>query len=439
MARRQHLGRLSPTLLLRVSVILSGAAGFGVGLVLLWATTLGIAGALPFEALAQGHGQVQALGFTGLFILGTAAQLLPGFLAHPHRQRSRFVLGGLLLAFALLLRIIAQPLDNSIGRALTLVGFGILQGVAIGLCVFALADLVKRTLQPPELWRHVAMVSFGFLVVSAILNLVTGVLLAGGHQVIPEWLDSALITAELPGFAVFSASAVALKIFPRFLLLQPIRQDLVKAGVAGYLVGTIVTISVFLLTTAVTPVQAQVARAIGTRLGLAGIVLFTIGIGLYRRPLRKSAAPGVIEPARRWIRIAFGWLIASNTISALLVTRELFGGAPAAYLEITATRHALGQGFVLTLIVALGARILPGVSAWAIMHPILEELRIACLTISSVLRVGGQLASAAGTPSIVAAAVGGSLGTLGFLTFAVVVIGTVGVRSGEGSSPLVKD
>src|SRR5690242_19745067 len=75
------------TTLLRLSVILSAVAGFGVGLTLLTSIALGSVGRLPFEALAQAHGQVQALGFVGLFIVGTAAVLLPGFLAAPLRRQ----------------------------------------------------------------------------------------------------------------------------------------------------------------------------------------------------------------------------------------------------------------------------------------------------------------------------------------------------------------
>jgi hypothetical protein len=433
MATRHPLDQLPPTLLLRVSVSLSGAAGFGVGLVLVWASAVGIAGVLPFEALAQAHGQVQALGFTGLFILGAAAQLLPGFLAHPLRKRGQFVLGGLLLAFALTLRIVAQPLDHSTARELPLLGFGILQAVGIGLVVLALVDLLQRTIQPPEHWSRLAMVGFGFLLVSTVLNLVASVWLAAGSPVVPDWLDAALIGAELSGFAVFMVFAVVRKILPRFLLLQPIQQRRLTLGIGCYLVGTVVTIVLFLLEAIVSSSWIHIALTVGAWLSLAGVALFLEGIRLYERSVRESLAAGVTEPARRWIRIAFGWLIVSNAIAAVLATRELLGGAPATYLEIAATRHALGQGFILIMIVALSARILPGVSAWAIEHPGLVDLTIILLTVGAILRVGGQLASRLGEPAIITAALGGSLGTLGFIAFALVVIATIGVGSRKGS------
>jgi hypothetical protein len=127
------------------------------------------------------------------------------------------------------------------------------------------------------------------------------------------------------------------------------------------------------------------------------------------------------------VRIAFAWLIAANTIGALLATREFLGGTPATYLEVAATRHALGQGFALTLIVAMSARILPGVSAWALTHPRAVEWTIAILTLGAALRVGGELASQFGDLGMTAAALGGSLGTLGFLGFAGVVVMNLGM------------
>lgn len=93
----------TPTLL-RLSVILSGLAGFALGLVLLVSIALGQTSAIPFAALVQAHGQVQVLGFVGRFVFGTAAQLLPGFLATPLPRRRELVVGGFLAAAGLTAR-----------------------------------------------------------------------------------------------------------------------------------------------------------------------------------------------------------------------------------------------------------------------------------------------------------------------------------------------
>jgi hypothetical protein len=428
-ALQHRLDRLPTTLLLRLSVIFSGVAGFCVGLALLWATASGLAGSLPFAALAQAHGQVQTLGFVGLFILGTAAQLVPGFLTYPLRHHGRFVLGGLLLATALALRILAQPFDPGPWRSLALASFGILQLAGIALCLASLTDLVRRTIQPPEIWRYLGLISFGFLGVSGILNLAAAVTLANGARVIPDPLDSALVVAELPGFTVFAALAVGQKIFSRFLLLQPTNGRTIVAGAGSYLVGTVLTVAVALVAEVTASELIQVVRLAGAWLGLAGILMFVGGIKLYSHPTRRSLAPNVTEPARHWVRIAFGWLIVANVISAMLATREILGGTPATYLEVAATRHALGQGFALTLVVAMSARILPGVSAWALTHPRPVEWTIAILTLGAALRVGGELAGQLGEPALVVAGLGGSLGTLGFLGFAGVVVMKLGTPS----------
>jgi hypothetical protein len=422
--------------LLRLSIALGAGAGFSIGLTLLWTMALGRAAAVPFTALAQIHGQIQAIGFVGLFVLGTAAQLLPGFLTRPLAHRRSLVAGGYLLAGSLLLRAIFQPLDGSLARGFALWCSGLGEIGGVGLCLLSYVDVLRHTVQPSELWRRVAVAGFGFLAVSVGVNLVAVMYLAAGQSVVPSGLDAALVHLELSGFAVGLILAVSRKILPRFLLLAPPRERAIQLGATGYFAGVALAAAGWLvdLLQPGNPVGGGI-RLVGAWLELVGVVLYVVGLRLFRRPVRSSGAPQVTEPARRWIKIAFLWLLIASALAAGLAARDLAVGLPVGYFGATAIRHALAQGCLLTILVGLGARILPGFSGWAIRHPRYCELLIAGLTLGAILRVAGELANLVASPaSLDLIAAGGTLGTFGFVGFAVVAVRSLGRLPGRVAS-----
>lgn len=416
------------TVLLRLSVFLGATAGFTLGLTLLWAVALGRAADLSWPALVQAHGQVQVIGFVGLFVLGTAAQLLPGFLSRPLTHPQSIIWGGYLIGSALLVRAVAQPLDPGLARAIGLWLSALAEAGGVGLCLYSYADLVRRTIQPTDLWRHLAMIGFGFLALSVALNVVAAAILAAGRPVVPETLDAALVHLEISGFIVFLTFAVSRKILPRFLLLQTPSDGRIRLGAACYLLGVVSIAAGWLLGTLSPSAPLSIdLRIAGAWPQLIGVLLYLDGLNLYRAPVRPSGAPNVTDPARRWIRLAFAWLVIANALTALWATRALLGGPAASFFEITAERHALAQGFILTLIIAYGSRILPGYSAWAIVHPRTTESIVALVTAGAALRVVGEIvASWPASAGEAIAGVGGTLAVAGFLLFAAFLAKTVG-------------
>ncbi len=429
MARPKSAAGPHPTtVLLRLSVFLGATAGFTLGLTLLWAVALQRAGDLPWAALVQAHGQVQIVGFVGLFVLGTAAQLLPGFLSRPLTHQQAITRGGYLIASALLLRAVAQPLDPSAARAAGLWLSALAEAGGVGLCLFSYASLVRQTIQPPDLWRYLALTGFGFLALSVALNILAVAFLAAGQSVVPEAVDAALVHLELAGFVVFLTFAVSRKILPRFLLLQTPNDGRIRLGAACYLLG-VISIAVGWLLGALWPASAVGGdlRIVGAWPQLIGVLLYLDGLNLYRAPVRPSGAPNVTDPARRWIRVAFAWLAIANALTTLWATRALLGGPAPSFFEITAERHALAQGFILTLIIAYASRILPGYSAWAIQRPRIIETIVALVTAGAALRVIGEVvASWPASAGEAIAGVGGTLGVAGFLLFAAFLAKMIG-------------
>ena len=68
---------------MRLSLALGLAPGLGTGLLLVLVAGAGFPVSIAWPQLAQAHGQVQALGYTLLFILAVGLQLFPRFLGAP--------------------------------------------------------------------------------------------------------------------------------------------------------------------------------------------------------------------------------------------------------------------------------------------------------------------------------------------------------------------
>lgn len=264
---------------------------------------------------------------------------------------------------------------------------------------------------------------------SLVVNAVAVGTLTLGRAVVPAPLDAGLVDLELWGFGGFVAFAVAWKVLPRFLILPAPSPALAQSGVIAYLVGVAMDAGAQLALAAQSSVAIGPALLVADWLRAVGALLFLLGLRLHLAPTRASGAPAVTEPARRWVRIAFAWLFVAALLAALWMTRSVLLGAVASSFDLGASRHALGQGFFLTLIVAPGARILPGFSGWAISQPHYLDGVIAAVTVGAVLRVLGEIGLALNlNASAPLAALGGALAVLGFLAFGVVLVREVGKR-----------
>ena len=81
----------------------------------------GLPVSIAWPQLAQAHGQVQALGYTLLFVLAVGLQLFPRFLGAPLLHVQRAPWGASVVALALVARLVGQPLAPGTGRVIVLV------------------------------------------------------------------------------------------------------------------------------------------------------------------------------------------------------------------------------------------------------------------------------------------------------------------------------
>ena len=408
-------------LLARTSLALGTLAGFGLGLLLILPVAFRLPLELPWLPLVQVHGQVQVLGFAGLFIFAVGTVIFPRFLNAPRWDARRAQLGGLLLAAGLVLRALAQPLEPSAIRSVALLASGLLELAGPLLFAGALIRTCRASVQPFGAWQLALGIGFISLMLGLLLNLWAVLRLAvEGLSIVPLGLDEAIVYLEVRGFVVGVGLAVSLKVFPQFLILRPPRAGAFRYLLAGYAAGLLLTALAWLLLElepAARPLGATL-KAAGDILTLLTLVGFVLALRLYEPAARESGRPHITNPTRLWFRLAYGWLLGSTLLHAALSLREALGGPAASFTELSAARHALTMGFLVVLLVGMASRILPGYSGWALKRPRFLWWTIGLLLAGAALRVGGELAGGYGGIFGPITGLGGTLGVAGFVLFA---------------------
>jgi hypothetical protein len=393
--------------------------GLGIGLLLVLIAGMRLPLAVAWPQLAQAHGQVQALGFVLLFIVAVGLQLFPRFLGTPLRHAPRAVWGAGGVALALVARMAGQPLEPGLARSvlLTIAVVGLPVGAIVaGSAFHGLARGRAASATAAEAWRRFAAVGGLALGCALALSIWAGLDLALGQLVVSPGLDEALVHLELAGFATCLVFGVSSRVFGRFLLLRtrPVFESRIPLLALAWGGGLLLVTLGWLLE----PNWASWVRWAGAlvELGVLGTWLWLIG--LYAQPIRESGTPYVTNPTRRWIRLAFAFLVIGLALHVGLFGREALYGLPPSSTELSAARHALAQGFLLPLMVAMAARLLPIFSADVLKHRLRLEITVDLLLAGALVRVVAEVSGGYGPLAGPLVAAGGALGVAGFAMFA---------------------
>jgi hypothetical protein len=406
---------------MRLALSMALLPGLGTGLLLVLVVGMRLPMAIAWPQLAQGHGQVQALGFVLLFIIAVGLQLFPRFLGAPLLHPRRAVWGALAVALAVATRLVAQPLEPGPTRTMALTFAALALPIGALVAGSAFHGISRRSVQPRSgpaaAWRRFIIVAGLSLGAALVMYVWAGIDLAAGDAVVPQTLDEALIHLELAGFATCLVFAVSSRIFGRFLLLRsrPAFEQWIPFLAVGWAAGLVLVCAGWLLAGR----SGAWVRLSGGALELVVVAAWIWQIGLYDRPSRESGTPHVTNPTRRWIRLAFAFLLLSLVLDAgLYATEAVFGVAPS-ITQLSAARHALGQGFLLTLMVSMAARLLPIYSADVLKRRRLLEATVDLLLLGALLRVGAEAIGGYEPVAGPLVSLGGALGVLGFTVFAV--------------------
>jgi hypothetical protein len=366
----------------------------------------------------QAHGQIQTLGLVGLLILGVGGRLLPGFwrvrLSHP----SVISRGAGLVGCGLIAQLIGQPLDPGVARMVLLVLAAVLPPAGF---IWAGSELLR-----PRLQRSVRPAAWESLLLLAGCSLLGALLLRAAILLELAWtggpagfgpVHQGLITLELDGFLLAATIGVQLRLLPSLARTRPVTGWPERLGI------TVLVLAVCLRTAGVAVPLPSLADIANWLVAAAGLVLFW-ATGLWRAGLAPTMdAPATRLPGRTRQVLRVAW--------AGLLVGEL--GRAAGLLSADTATHAFTSIYLIPLILVVGIRMLPRVSAYPIRFPKLCGVLIWAGLLGGMLRAfGGLLGSQAGWQL---AWLGGSAIVVVVLVFALLAWSPWGVPTGTPREP----
>jgi len=383
----------------QVFILTSLALAVGAGFVLATLTPLSIVlewgWGQRYTPLAQAHGQVQLLGWLGLFIMGMAYRLMPRFSGRPLAFPVLVWASWATLTAALVLRLIAQPAGAGAWQRAALVCSGALGFVAAA--AFALvivATLAHRSSRAGATAYFFVLGALAFFV-QAGMGLALLVLAAQrGEDTVRPIEAAALLHLQLYGFVAMFILGVASRAVPTFSgLPRPEQQAKALALGLAAAVAVHVVAALWIATGTRNALLFRLEAASFAGLGPLFVAAAWL-IGIFR------PAANRVRPASRqhvwFIRTAFGWLPIAAGLSAYYGVRAAFDGVPVSYYGVDVLRHTVGLGVASTMIMGMGMLVLPEFAIRRMRHPserALPLLMLALITAATALRVGAAAAT----------------------------------------------
>lgn len=379
-ARAERIHR--PFIAWALSVTLTLGAGWGAWLLF----EIGRRG--RFEAVSAGqivaHGEAQLWGFIALFVVGIALRYLPTACGGSRTGLAfaRFVLTAFLVGvvggFAWSLAPGQVP------------WLGPVSGISlVGAAVLFLGFLFR---QLTGKWRHtwcrlIAAAGVWMAVWACVTLWLRGTASAEGLGVYSEAMRQLLMELALFGFALNAIYG-----FGRRLLSGIVGSGTPHAGAIEatfWLHNT--GMALLLLAHA-----GRWALAGPLGVGLTAVSAFGYAIGMrgFIRQRRTTARPEVGQAAlRHYVQLAFCWLLVGMAMLLFADLRWQVQGRTPPHAYLGAARHALTVGFMTTLIMGVGQRLLPILGHTLLPWPRLVLPILALIAVGNLLRVVTELAT----------------------------------------------
>lgn len=358
----------------RVFIAASLAMGIGGGFML--SVLLPLARAFEWQwgagvrwlALVQAHGQLQLIGFVGLFVMGMACRLMPRFSGRPLAFQALVPVLIPIIASSLILRSIAQPWsDGALRDGGLIVSAVLLLGGATAFAAIVGRTLVHRDSRADATGYFFVLGALGF-VASAVLNLLQVVEMArDGLPLAPVSKQNAQVFLQLYGFVVMFLSGVASRAVPT---LSGIPRRVTASRAAAIVLAS----GVALFAGAMLWIAYRSSSATAARAGDAGLLLTAAAFAmlvwltgaLWPSKNRVAAAS---QTAFWFVRSAFAWMLAAAALTAWYGVRAFADGGMPDSFELDAIRHMLTVGVLTMMIVGMAMLIVPEFAGRRLQHP----------------------------------------------------------------------
>jgi hypothetical protein len=382
--------------------------GFLTGLYALGAPAFGWP-ATAYLALVQAHGQIQILGFAGLLIVGVGGLLLPGF------WRAKLANPGALSAAGWL---VGQPWEAGPLRTGLLALAAVLPPLGFAWAGRQMFGARPQNAGKPAAWELLLLVGAISLISALVLRAISLLVLAqNGLPADFGLAHQLLVPLELDGFLLAATIGVQLRLLPHLARTRPDTGMVQTIGIGALVLG--------LLVRAIGVGLAQLeAVTVGLWLTAGGALALFWATGLGRPGIPPTVqAPATLLPGRTRIVLRVAWV-------GLLV--GLFGRA-SGLLPPDAANHAFTTVYLVPLILVVGIRMLPRVSAYPIRYPAWCGALVWAGLVGGVLRsvsavIGGALGAQIGW-------LGGSVLTVAVLIFMALAWSPWGVPTGVPRPP----
>ncbi len=371
-----------PFIVSALAVTLSLGAGWGALLLF----EIGWQGS--FEAASAGHvvahGAAQLWGFVALFVIGIALRFLP--MGSGGRRPS--------LAFARLL--LAAFLAGVVGGFIWALvprqagWLGPLSGVALVLAAVLFLGFLLRQLRRNgrTTWsRPIAAAGIWMLAWAGVTFALRCHASAEGPGAYVESMRQLLMDLAIFGFALNAIYGFGQRLLSGIVGSGTPRTGAIEATFWLHNAGAV-------LLSLGHAGWVSSAGSLGVAALAAGALSYAIGMRGFVRVRRSTPRPEVGQAMlRRYVQLAFFWLLAGM---AMLLFADLYWSArslllPHAYLG--AVRHALTVGFMTTLILGVGQRLLPILGHTLLPWPRLILPTFGLIAAGNLLRVLSELAT----------------------------------------------
>lgn len=325
-------------------------------------------------AWVQAHGHAQVFGWIGTFLLGIGFYSIPKL-----RDRATRVIRAAWICWVLWTVGVAIRWATTVylwnWRVLVPAG-GILE-LAAFLIFFSVVsqhrpkDSSQKGLEP---WVWVVMTAtLGFLSSLAVnLGLSLQAAFRGVDPAFPHGADQRYLALLGWGFLVPFVWGFSAKWMRVFLGLRAFRTRFLYGTVLANLAG--VALALFGRFTS------------ATLLFLLAVVLSVVAIRIFETSEQEAKIKGIHKSFPVFVRIAYGWLLVAAGLGVAANFFDISGGFWGA------SRHALTVGFVSTMVLAVGQRILPAFAGMRLLwSPRLMFAGLFLLTLGCTLRVSSEV------------------------------------------------
>ena len=384
---------------LLASLSMATLVGFVLGIHVSLDRLLDLGSARRSADLAQAHGQVQLLGFAGLFVMGMSLRLMPRFAGSRVAPQTLVPLTLGLFVVSLVTRAVFMPwFSGGVHSALWLgSAFGILLASASFLLVVSgtLTVDARRFEATSLAFVSGAWLLFFASTVSAVAAIDA---VDSGSNSLAYLADNAVLQLELLGFLLSFILGVALRAIPTMVGIErPGRSASILAVAIAASVAILACSLLYLEYASYSRAAVRMADAAFLTLGLVLLAL-AWHAGVFRQAANR------IRPASQtnlWlVRSAFVWLVVAALTMVYVGGSSFWAGELPGQFEFDAVRHALGVGVITMLIAGMSMMILPEFAEERLRRNRQQQLAFllfGLLNVAAVLRVAPSLAGTSWT------------------------------------------